>query len=141
MSNNLRVTAQALKARFLNTAWPIVDAYINAALGIEELKSLNSGCREEVWDLVKKLMLQSSDKLEIDIKNAEDIIKAVSNGKCTFEEGDKLLAMFKKVKEIENINMQREGGGGEGLVINVLAPPQEADIKCISEEIINEEKN
>ena len=118
MSNkSLRISAQELKQHFLEGAWPIVDAYINAALGTKDLESLNSGCREEVWDLVKKLMLQSSDKLELDIENPEDILKAVESGKCTFEEGDKLLGLYQKVKQIEGGGMI-EGSGC--LVVNVL---------------------
>lgn len=117
---SLRVTAQELKQHFLETAWPIVDAYVNAALGKADIESLNSSCREEVWDLIKSLMLQSSDKLELNIESPEDILKAVESGKCTFEEGDKLLSLYKKVKEIEFTGIgagQLEGGG---ITINIL---------------------
>ena len=118
MSKSVRVSAQELKQHFLDNAWPIVDAYINAALGKEDLQSLNSGCREEVWDLIKTLMVQSSDKLELNIENPQDILKAVENGECTFEEGDKLLALYKKVKEIENVGTV--SSGLDGLTVNIL---------------------
>lgn len=119
---SVRVSAQALKVHFLNSAWPIVDAYIGAALGTEDIESLNSNCREEVWDLVKQLMIQSSDKLDLQITNVEDILKAVENGDCTFEEGDKLMSLYKKAKEIENHSGL--GGGGDGLTINILNSTQ-----------------
>ena len=116
MSKSLRVSAQELKQHFLESAWPIVDAYIDAALGKKDLASLNSGCREEVWDLIKTLMVQSSDKLELNIESPQDILKAVESGKCTFEEGDKLLALYKKVKDIETVGLS-SGNGLDGLTV------------------------
>ncbi len=128
MSKSVRVSAQELKVHFLESAWPIVDAYVDAALGRAELQSLNSGCREEVWDLIKSLMLQSSDKLDIQIETVEDILKAVENGECTFEEGDKLMSLYKKAKEIENVGGMQINEGG-GLVINILnAPSREPEL-------------
>lgn len=123
-NNEIRLSAQELKAYFLKNAYPIVDQYIKAALGKEDLKSLSSDCRKEVWDLIKSLMLQSSDKLELNIESVEDILKAVENGKCTFEEGDKLMGLYKKAKEIEmsgKLGTISDGGGG--IVVNILAAP------------------
>ena len=117
MEKSLRVSAQELKQHFLESAWPIVDAYVKAALGVEDIKSLNSNCREEVWDLIKKLMIQSSDKLELDIESPSDILKAVESGKCTFEEGEKLLALYKQVREITNPS---NGSGDTGIQITIL---------------------
>lgn len=102
------ITAQELKMRFLQQAAPIVDSYVNAALGIEDLKSLNMHCRTEVWDLVKQLILKSSDTVKMTITKPKDIIKAVEEGRCTMEEGQRLLAMYKALKEMEN--MQAEDG-------------------------------
>jgi len=134
MSKKVRTpTAQELKTRFLDIAHPIVDAYVNAALGKEQLQSTNSGCREEVWELVKKLMLQSSDKLELDINEPMDIIKAVETGKCTFKEAEQLLDMYKRVKEIETVG-QTGIEGGVALQINIQgADKQEVPlIECKS---------
>ena len=120
MSNKVRTpTAQELKTHFMEIAWPIVDSYVNAALGVEDLKSYNAGCREEVWELVKKLMIQSSDKMSLDIQEPMDVIKAVERGDCTFKEAEQLLGMYKRVKEIDNIE-RGVVGENQGLQINIL---------------------
>lgn len=116
---HVRETAQALKQSFLDHAAPLVQQYIDAALGNAEFTSTNMDAREEVWDVLKKMMLQSSDKLEIDIQSAEDVLDAVSSGKCTFEEGEKLLKLFKQVKDIEMTGKLGDGTGG--LTINILS--------------------
>jgi hypothetical protein len=122
-------TAQELKKHFLDIAWPIVDSYVNAALGHEDLKSTNSNCREEVWELVKKLMVQSSDKMNLAISEPLDIIKAVECGECTFKEAEQLLDMYKRVKEIENIeNGGNLGGMPAGLQINILGAETTQDL-------------
>ena len=133
-------TTQELKSHFMEIAWPIVDSYVNAALGKEDLKSFNSGCREEVWELVKKLMIQSSDKMNLDIDNPRDILLAVENGECTFKEAEQLLDLYQRVKDIE-----QEGGavnsGNTGLLINIntssenqLPVPEEVTlIECKTE--------
>lgn len=124
MSNEIephvRQTAQQLKQKFLEDAAPLVQQYVDAALGVADFNSMNAGAREEVWGVLKQLMLQSSDKLELDIQTAEDVLEAVSQGKCTFEEGEKLLSLFKKVKDIETAG-QLPGGPGTGLQITILA--------------------
>lgn len=114
---NVRQTAQALKQRFLDMAEPLVAEYVNAALGTSKLQSTNSGAREEVWSVLKQMMLQASDKLEIDIASAEDVLDAVSKGKCTFEEGEKLLNLYKKVKDIE---VAGSLSGNSGIFIQIL---------------------
>ncbi len=131
-------TAQELKKHFLDIAWPIVDSYVNAALGVEELKSTNAGCREEVWELVKKLMLSSSDKMNLEIESPRDVILAVEEGKCTFKEAEQLLDLYQRVKEIES----EQGGiiseGHGGIQVNILSGssqplelPQANALECI----------
>jgi len=115
----IRHTAQELKQYFLDNAQPLVDEYIAAALGKGELSSTNMSAREEVWAVLKQLMLQSSDKLDIAIDSAQDVLEAVSKGKCTFEEGQKLLAMYKQMKEIENVGVV-PGSASGGFTINIL---------------------
>ena len=130
---DVRKTAQSLKQKFLEAAAPLVDEYINAALGKGSLSSTNAGAREEVWDVMKKLILQASDKLEIDIQSAEDVLEAVSSGKCTFEEGEKLLNLYKKVKEIDNIGKLGVAGTG-GLTINILNANKDESANILTSE-------
>ena len=105
MDENTKVTATFLKNRFLDAAYPLVDDYVNAALGEASIKSTNAGCREEVWSLLKELMLKSSDKIDIEIGSMRDILAAVESGKCTLEEGNKLIVMYKQVREAEHIGV------------------------------------
>jgi len=65
-----------------------------------------------VWDVLKKLILSSSDRLGVEIDSVESILRAVSQGKCTFEEGEKLLDLFKKAKEISTMGKLPAGGKG-----------------------------
>lgn len=117
----IRKTAQELKQRFLEEAGPLVEEYIMAALGKGELSSTNAGAREKVWELLSQLMLQSSDKLELEITCPEDVIKAVTEGKCTMQEGQNLLKLYKAAKEIETIGNSPGVGGSAGITINILS--------------------
>lgn len=120
---HVRASAQALKQYFLENAAPLVKQYIDAALGTAEIQSTNATAREEVWDVLKSLMLQSSDKLEISIETADDILTAVSQGKCTFEEGEKLLSLYKKLKEVNEVALIPGTTEQAGLTINILQAP------------------
>jgi len=124
----IRHTAQELKQMFLEKAQPLVEQYIEAALGTGKLQSTNAEAREEVWDVLKKLMLQSSDKLDISIESAQDVLDAVSSGKCTFEEADKLLGLFEKMRKIETTGLLGSSSTG-GVTVNILATPQATEIK------------
>jgi len=115
-----KISAQKLKAQFLEEAAPLVDQYISAALGKGELESTNIGAREEVWDVLKQLMLQSSTKIDIDVKSAQDVIDAVTAGKCTFEEGDKLMKLYESARKIEGNNLVGLEAGQQGFTINIL---------------------
>ena len=125
----VRHTAQQLKQYFLDNAEPLVKQYIDAALGTGTLASTNAGAREEVWHVLKQLMLQSSDKLDLNINNAEDILKAVSNGKCTFEEGDKLLSLYKKMSDIDNAGKLGVPGANNGVTVIIQGSAQSQQIQ------------
>ena len=135
----VRHTAQELKQYFLDNAQPLVKEYIDAALGKGELKSTNMSAREEVWGVLKQLMLSSSDKLDIDINSAQDVLNAVSKGKCTFEEAQKLLEMYKKMKEIENVGVM-PGSTNAGFTINILGSQQSEPIEVKQSEVIEHER-
>jgi len=134
MAKDLRQTAQELKQHFLEEAAPLVDEYINAALGKGQLQSTNASARQEVWDLLAHLMKQSSDKMDISIETAEDVIKAVTEGKCTLDEGKQLLALYKTAKDINTVGLL-PGTNEGGLTINILSSsPQE--VKEVQHEVI-----
>lgn len=133
-----RITSQLLKQKLLADAWPLVDDYINAALGKSELKSTNVDARTEVWDVLKQLMLASSDKIDIDIKSAEDVIAAVTQGKCTFEEGEKLIKLYESAKKIETSAMVQGGAGGISITI-LGAQPTEIETASMPKVIEHED--
>lgn len=118
-------TAQELKRMFLEKAAPLLNEYIDAALGKGELKSTNANCREEVWDLLKSLILKSSEKLQLQAATPEEILGAVTEGKCTIEEAKSLLAMFKQVKEIETQGIVE---GSQTLHIHIEGAPQDPEL-------------
>lgn len=107
-------TAHALKEHFLDIAKNIVDEYVGAALGTSELNSYNATCREEVWDLAKKLMLGSGDKIKITTSCPEDVIKAVEAGECTLREGEQLLKMYESIR----------GKNVPNFTVNILGAPE-----------------
>ena len=119
-------TAQGLKDHFLKISQPLIDEYVNAAMGKGELSSNNTHCREEVWDVLKKLMLQSSEKLEImEGGSPEAIISAVEQGKCTVAEGKELLGMYKQLRDIKDPTGK---GSGMALQININGVGSDADV-------------
>jgi len=87
-----------LKQQFLEKASPLIDEYIGAALGTRELSSTSAVCRDEVWKLLKTIILDSSSSVSIEARTMEEILVAVSSGQCTLEEGAKLLEMYTSVK-------------------------------------------
>lgn len=125
---SIRHSAQELKQYFLDNAEPLVKQYIDAALGNGELKSTNADARTEVWDVLKTLMLQASDKLDVEITSAQDVLNAVSKGRCTFKEGEQLLDLYKKMSDIDNAGKLGSIGGGTGLTINILSAPKTKEI-------------
>ena len=128
---SVRHSAQELKQFFLDNAEPLVKEYIDAALGKGELQSTNAGAREEVWQLLAHLMKQSSEKIDINIESAEDVIKAVTQGKCTMLEGEQLLKLYKIARDIETSGQIGQiGGGGGGLTINILSATQPQEIEA-----------
>ena len=127
---DLRQSAQEIKQNFLERAAPLVDEYIDAALGLGELSSNNADARTEVWQLLSHLMKQSSEKIDINIENAEDVIKAVTQGKCTMDEGKQLLQLYKTARDIELSGQIGQIGGGGGLTINILSATQPQEIEA-----------
>jgi hypothetical protein len=92
------MTPDELREKFIKQASPLMDQYIKAALGDEDIKSLNAGCRKEVWDLLKSIIVASADKIKIDVNDPKDILKAVESGQCTIEQGQQLLNMYTQLQ-------------------------------------------
>lgn len=117
--DDVRVSAQQLKVSFLENAAPLVKQYVDAALGTAEFESVSSHAREEVWEILKELMLKSSDKLNLSLQSTKDVLDAVSSGKCTMKEGEELLKLFKQAKDIEIAGLSPNSSTSSGLTINI----------------------
>lgn len=113
----IKTTIAELRVNFINRAAPLVDQYIDAALGEGNLKSTNSGAREAVWNLLRDLIVTNSEVAKIDISNATAIKTAIEEGILTIKQGKELLAMHKTLKEADLIG---KAGGGLGNVIPVI---------------------
>lgn len=93
--------AADIKAKFLELAAPLVDEYVGVALGTGNLSSTNASCRQEVWSLLRELIISSSEKINMEIGDIRSILKLVESGKCTVEQGQSLIEMYKKVRDTE----------------------------------------
>lgn len=114
-----------MKEIILEAGEALVKEYANVALGVkgEDFSSTNITAREEVWELCKKLILDSSDKMSIKVNNPQDVLDAVSAGSCTVQEGKELMLLFKQMKDIETADKPQllggtSGGGGLNITIN-----------------------
>lgn len=96
-------TAQQLKEHFLEKAAPLLDQYIGATFGEAALTSVDSTCREEVWGMLKDFLSKADEKIILEGKyreGPEGVLLAVMEGHITIEEGERLIDMHKKIKDI-----------------------------------------
>lgn len=125
-----------LKGILLENAEELLKQYIQSALGKGEMQSHNREARSEVWGLVKHVILNASDILDIDVNSPEAIIGAVARGQCTADEARQLLKLYRQVSDI---NTQEKGaalassGGSGSLNITIMTntkdeQPQPIDI-------------
>jgi Asp-tRNA(Asn)/Glu-tRNA(Gln) amidotransferase B subunit len=131
-----KITAQYLREQFLIKAAPLLDQYINAALGTEQVKSVNSAARDEVWSILKALLLKSTDKIKLSTPGIQGIINAIESGECTPEEAQKLIDIYKTARDATQansistgpvclVNISTSGGQKEIGVQGVLAKSSE----------------
>ena len=100
---NFSPTPANLKAHFLHRAAPLIDDYIDAALGESILKSTNDHARFEVWSLLIEIMKQADNKapiLNVKGKSIDDqislILEDVFAGKSTVQEGRDMISMVQQ---------------------------------------------
>jgi len=116
-----------LRQLILDNGEELVQQYIDAALGKGGFTATNLSAREEMWDMLKSMMLKSSDTVDaLDVQEARNILDHVASGKLTLAEGDKLLAMFKTVAEIERPTI--DAGGTSVTVVIQSADKQETKV-------------
>jgi hypothetical protein len=93
-----------LREKLLRRAAPLLDQYIDAALGYDTIESIDPHFREQVWGMIKKFIESADNKLYLPEELRGDptnILKAVETGYITIEEGERLLMMYRVIKQIE----------------------------------------
>ena len=107
---NFEKTPTNLRRHFIYKAAPLIDNYINVALGKEVPISTNAKVQHEVWSVLKEIILTAKNPAPLmDIKGhtIEDqvskILTMVSTGKCTLEEGKDYLALVQQGFELTEL--------------------------------------
>lgn len=100
---NFNPTPANLKSHFLHRASPLIDDYIDAALGESVLKSTNDHARFEVWKLLVEIMRQADNKapiLNMKGKKIDDqislILEDVFSGNTSPAEGRELISIVQQ---------------------------------------------
>lgn len=83
---------------FLEKALPLLDDYVGASLGVDSLKSIDGGCRIQVWKVIRESIRHSDNFIDVEITDARSIFNAVTSGKITVKHGAMLLDMYLKLK-------------------------------------------
>lgn len=100
-------TVPELRNHLIANLGEVIDHYLNVATGKEDVKSTNHNMRQEVWELAKEIMTNSGQLIQIDGDGTpEGVLRAIEDGKCSIQDGEKLLKIYYKVKEIENIGKE-----------------------------------
>ena len=89
-----------MKYHFIERASPLIDDYIDSALGVSYMKSNNSLIQQEVWNLLRELILNAKNKaplLNLRGKNIEsqidEILTKVSAGEINLEEAKEYMSL------------------------------------------------
>lgn len=99
-----------LKAHFLHRASPLIDEYIDAALGNSTFSATSDHARFEVWTLLKTIIIEAKNPapiLDIKGKTIDDqvsqILTLASTGKCTLEEARDFLSLVQQGFELTEL--------------------------------------
>lgn len=94
-----------LMEQCLEKAEPVLQAYVDAALGVKDLKSINAGCRTELWDILKAVILYANEVehkyAPAGIETEKDVLNAVLSGKMMIKQGLDLMNLFLAVRKAE----------------------------------------
>lgn len=96
------ITPTSLRKEFLEEAKPIMNAYIDVALGDGVLKG-NKEIHGKVWEVLSQVILQADDTRKIHIKTNADILDLLSKGKVSVSEAERLMGLMQKMFEMEQL--------------------------------------
>ena len=125
-------SAQELKEYFIAEASPLLDQYLDATFGRGSLKSSDSTCRKEIWELLKGFLEKADEKIILEEKyrgGSEGVLSAIQDGVLTLEEGERLIEIHAKIKNMNKVDGPLQLGAMPSLTINTttvaLPEPQE----------------
>jgi len=89
-----------MRQHFLERASPMIDDMIDAALGEGRMKSNNALAQQEVWDILKSVIMQAENPApllnlrgdSVD-KQVDTILTKVSAGEITFNEAKEYMSL------------------------------------------------
>ena len=100
--SKIQITPTTLRTEFLQEAKPIMNAYIDVALGDGVMKG-NKEIYSKVWDVLSQVILQADDMRKIHVQSNADILKLLRHGKLTVGEAERLMGVMQKMFEMEQL--------------------------------------
>ena len=107
---DFEITPSSLRAHFLHKASPLIDLYIDVALGEAVPKSTNIQMQHEVWEVLKTIILSAKNPAPIiDLKGhtvdeqVSKILELVSTGKITLDDGKEYLSLVQQGFELTEL--------------------------------------
>lgn len=112
---NFDITPANLKSHFLHRAAPLIDDYIDAALGNRNLNSTNDHARFEVWSMLKTIILEAKNPMPLmNIKGktiddqVDDILTMATTGKIDLQEAKELISLVQQGYELTELPKMME---------------------------------
>ena len=89
-----------MRQHFLERASPMIDDMIDSALGTGRMKSNNALAQQEVWDILKEVIMHAENPApllnlrgESVEKQVDTILTKVSAGEITFKEAKEYMSL------------------------------------------------
>ena len=103
-------TPTNLRAHFIHRASPLIDDYIDAALGNGTLRSTNDHARFEVWSVLKQILLEANNPSPlVDIRGksineqVDKILTLATTGKINNQEAKEYLELIRQGYEVTEV--------------------------------------
>ena len=107
---NFDYSPSSLRMHFLRKSAPLIDNYIDVALGSAIPLSTNAQVQHEVWDTLKQIILSAKNPAPIvDLRGKavsdqiDEILIMATEGRCTLEEAKELMSLVQQGYELNEI--------------------------------------
>jgi hypothetical protein len=104
----MKRTPSELRDEFIQKAYPIIDEYINAALGTSEFKATSTDARTQVWDTIKTVILGATTLQKINAESTNNIIQMLANGDISIDQAMKLMSILEKQSNIDDLKEMKD---------------------------------